>query len=88
MFSSSAPSAAPTTLPLPPKIATPPTTTAAIDRELVPGAGGRVDRAVLGGPEHAGDAGDRAAEHERREDAAARSGCPASRAASGFEPIA
>ena len=30
VFSSSAPSAAPTTVPLPPKIATPPTTTAAI----------------------------------------------------------
>ena len=67
--SSSAPSAAPTTLPLPPKIATPPTTTAAITWSSSPVRGGGVDRAVPGRPEHAGEAGERAADHERGEHA-------------------
>jgi hypothetical protein len=65
--SSSAPSAAPTTLPLPPKIAHPADDDGGDDLQLQAGGGGRVDRVVLRRPQHAAQAGDRAAEHERAE---------------------
>src|SRR5262249_61954371 len=40
--------------------------------QLVAGPGGRVERPVLGGPEHAGDTGERAADDEGSEDPASR----------------
>ena len=48
--------AAPHTVPLPPKIATPPMTAAPTRVELEAEPGLRVDRAVAGGVEHAGEA--------------------------------
>ena len=66
-----APIAAPQTVPLPPKIATPPMTTARDRLQLDAAAGAGADGAVAGGVEDAGQAGQRAAEDERGEHAAA-----------------
>ena len=89
VLSSSAPSAAPTTVPLPPKIATPPTTTAATTSQLV-AESRRVTSTcgVQGEEQRAGEAGERAADDEGGEHPPGRWGSPASAAASGLEPIA
>ena len=63
--------AAPQTVPLPPKIATPPITAAATACSSKPVPALRADRAVAGGVQHAGEAGERAAEDERGDHAAA-----------------
>ena len=65
--SSTAPIAAPQTVPLPPKIATPPITTAATACSSMPVPALELTRAVAGGEDDAGQAGQGAGEHERAE---------------------
>ena len=67
--SRNAPMAAPQTVPTPPEIATPPITAAPIACSSHPNAGGRADRAVARGVQHAGEA--RRARRRRR----TRRGC-------------
>ena len=65
-----APIAAPQTVPLPPKIATPPMTTAATAWSSMPVPAPELTRAVAGGEDDAGEPGEGAAEHERADHAA------------------
>ena len=84
--SSIAPTAAPTALPLPPKIATPPTN-AEHDGQLVAGARARVDRLYCAAHSTPASPAIAPADRERGEHPPADRDA-ASRAASGLEPIA
>ena len=71
----SAPSATPSTVPEPPRIATPPTTTAAITVSSKPSRDAGVDGGVARGPQRAVEAGEQARAGEGAEHAPARHGC-------------
>ena len=79
---------APITVPEPPKMLTPPTTTAATDLQLQPAAGLDRDVAEAREKHEAGEAGERARQHEGGEDDAAASAGRSAAAASGLEPMA